>query len=90
MINQLTGMVPLAGSERMQRSQASGEAADSEKNSASGKQDGVDTTSLSPAAMAMARNVPPAGASAEQGKLDTDKSERMAEKSLEKRIDIRV
>jgi len=86
----LTGMVPLAGAERMQRSQAGGEAADSGKNSLSGQQDGVDTASLSPAAMAMARNVPPAGASTEQGKSGPDKSERMAEKSLEKRIDIRV
>jgi|JFJP01.2.fsa_nt_gi hypothetical protein len=90
MINQLTGMVPLAGPERMQRSQAGGEAANSEKNLLSGQQDGVDTTSLSPAAMAMARNVPPTGASAEQRESGPDKSESMAEKSLEKRIDIRV
>lgn len=91
MIGQMTGMTPLTGAERVQRSSGSGGGDAGTKNDVlSGLQGGGDSASLSPAALAMAKNVPPAGASAEQGETGPDESENMVEKSLEKRIDIRV
>lgn len=91
MIAQMAGMTPLTGAERVQRSAVSeGAATSPENDSASSLEGGVDRTSLSAAALALARNVPPAGESAEQGAAGPDESEDMVEKSLEKRIDIRV
>lgn len=90
MVGQVTGMMPLTGAERMQRSAESGGASSPENDLSSSLQGGIDSTSLSPAALAMARNVPPAGASAEQGKTGPDESESMVEKGLERRIDIRA
>ena len=90
MIGQITGMMPLTGAEKAQRSSVSGEDFSTKKDLSSSQQGGVDSTSLSPSALAMAKNVPPAGESTEQGKTGPDESEKVAEKSLQKRIDIRV
>ncbi|MFH2124697.1 MAG: hypothetical protein ABIJ50_14605 [Pseudomonadota bacterium] len=90
MIDQMTGMMPLTGTERVQRSSVNNADSSFQDISLSSMQGGMDTTSLSPAALAMAKNVPPAGESAEQGKTGPDESENVAENSLEKRIDIRV
>jgi len=89
MIGQMSGMMPLTGAERLQRSSAGG-ASTTENDGSGSLQDGLDRTSLSPAAVAMARNVPPAGESAEQRPAGPDETETIAEKSVEKRIDIRV
>lgn len=90
MIGQMSGMMPLTGAERIQRSAAGGGDLTTENDVSGSLQGGVDTTSLSPAALAMARNVPPAGESAEQRAVGADETESMVEKSLDKRIDIRV
>jgi len=90
MIGQMTGMMPLTGAERVQRSAVNGETSSKKNDLSSSLQGGVDSTSLSPSALAMAKNVPPAGESTEQGKTGPDESEKVAEKSLQKRIDIRV
>ncbi|MDD3813069.1 MAG: hypothetical protein PHZ02_00365 [Desulfocapsaceae bacterium] len=90
MIGQMTGVVPLTGTERVQRSSVSGADSTSQEVSLSSMQGGVDNTSFSPAALAMAKNVPPVGESAEMGKTGPNESENVAENSLEKRIDIRV
>lgn len=90
MVGQMTGLLPLTGAERVQRPSLSEETSTKENNVSSSTQSAVDRTSFSPAALAMAKNVPPAGESAEQGKTGPDESENVAENSLEKRIDIRA
>lgn len=90
MIGQMTGVTPLTGAERQQRSSVSGGASSTENDLSGSLQAGVDTTSLSPAALAMVKKVPPAGESAEMRASGPDETENMVEKSLEKRIDIRV
>ncbi len=90
MIGQMTGVMPLTGTERVQRSSVTDGTSSTKDDLLSNLQGGVDSTSLSSAALAMAKNVPPAGESSEQGKTGPDESEKVAEKSLQKRIDIRV
>lgn len=90
MIGQMTGMMPLTGAERVQRSSVTEGTSKAKDDLSSNLQGGVDSTSLSTAALALAKNVPPAGESAEQGKTGADESEKVAEKSSQKRIDIRV
>jgi hypothetical protein len=93
MVGQVAGMMPLTGAEQVQRSSVSGGAPGKENNvssSSQGGQGGVDKTSFSPAALAMAKNVPPPGESAEQGKTGPNESENVAENSLERRINIRA
>lgn len=90
MIGKMTGLLPLTGTEKAQRSSVSSETSRTKNDLSSNLQGGVDSTSLSTAALAMAKNVPPAGESTEQGKTGPDESEKVAEKSLDKRIDIRV
>jgi hypothetical protein len=90
MTGQITGLMPLTGAEKAQRSPVSGESSSTKKELLNNLQSGVDSTSLSPAALALAKNVPPAGESTEQGKTGQDESEKVAKKSLDKRIDIRV
>ncbi len=86
----MTGMMPLTGIEKAQRSSVNGENSSTRNDLSSNLQGGVDSTSLSTAALAMAKNVPPAGESTEQGKTGPDESEKVAKKSFDKRIDIRV
>lgn len=88
MIDQLTGMTPLTGTERSQRPQVNGKDSGIE-TLVSGLQSGMDSTSLSPAARAMVRNVQPAGASVEQGATSAQKNNE-AGKGVGTRIDIRV
>jgi hypothetical protein len=90
MVGQMAGMTPLTGAERVQRPTISGETSSTKDDLSSSLKGGVDSTSLSPAALAMAKNVPPAGESAEQGKAGPNESENVAENILEKRIDIRA
>ncbi|MBU0664584.1 MAG: hypothetical protein KJ990_08590 [Proteobacteria bacterium] len=90
MVGQMTGMTPLTGAERIQRPSVGEGTSAQENNVSSNKQGAVDSTSFSPAALAIAKNVPPAGESAEQGKAGPNESENVAENSLEKRINIRV
>lgn len=89
MIGQMTGIVPLTGAERLQRSSAGGPTA-TENDELSSFRDSLDRTFLSPTAVAMARNVPPAGEGAELRPAGPDETETMAETSVGKRIDIRV
>jgi hypothetical protein len=90
MVGQVAGMTPITGAERVQRSSVSEGTSKAKDDLLSNLQGGVDSTSLSTAALALAKNVPPAGESAEQGKPGPDESEKVAEKSPQKRIDIRV
>ena len=93
MIGQVAGMMPLTGAEQVQRSSVGGGASSKENNvssSSQGGQGGLDKTSFSQAALAMAKNVPPSGESAEQGQTGSNESENVAENSLEKRINIRA
>jgi hypothetical protein len=90
MVGQMTGMTALTGAERVQRPSVSEGTSTKENNVSSSSQSAVDSTSFSPAALAMAKNVPPAGESAEQGKTGPNESENVAENILEKRIDIRA
>jgi hypothetical protein len=90
MIGQMTGMTPVTGTERTQRTPANTGASSAESELLGGLQTDVDTTSLSAAALAMAKGVPPTGSSVEQGKTGPDKSENMVKKNLENLIDIRV
>lgn len=90
MIGQMTGIMPLTGAERLQRSSAGGPSA-TENDELSSFRDSLDRTFLSPAAVAMARNVPPAGEGAElRSPSGSDNTETMGETSVGKRIDIRV
>jgi hypothetical protein len=89
MIGQMAGLMPLTGAERLQRSSAGG-VSTTENDGSGSLQDGLDRTSLSSAAVAMARNVPPAGESAEQRPSGPDEAETIVEKRMQKRIDIRV
>jgi hypothetical protein len=90
MIGQMSSMMPPAGAERVQRSPVSGGEPSGKNDLLSNVPVSGDSTSLSPAALAMAKNVPPVGESAEQEGTKPDESENTAEKSSEKRIDIRV
>jgi hypothetical protein len=90
MVGQVAGMTPLTGTERAQRSAVSEGTSRTKDDLSSNLQGGVDSTSISPAALALAQNVPPAGESVEQGKPGPDESEKVAEKSPQKRIDIRA
>jgi hypothetical protein len=90
MIGQMSSMMPLVGAERVQRSPVTGEEPGGNNDLLSGVPVGGDSTSLSPAALAMAKNVPPAGESVEQRGTRPDESENTAEKKSEKKIDIRV
>lgn len=90
MVGQVAGMSALTGAERLQRPSVNGGTSAKQNNVSSTQQGGLDKTSFSPAALALAKNVPPAGASAEQGKSGPNESENVAENSLEKRINIRA
>jgi hypothetical protein len=90
MIGQMSSMMPLTGAERVQRSPVNGGEPSGKNDLLSSVPVGGDSISLSPAALAMAKNVPPAGESAEQEGTKPDESENTAEKSSEKRINIRV
>jgi hypothetical protein len=82
----------LVSSERLYRENPGEGANRLEKNNESGEASGVsDSVSLSPAALALARNVPPAGESSENGSsAEAERQPESAESLRMGSIDIRV
>lgn len=92
MIGEAGSISTLVNTERLQRDPVNGASGRREEEGESGQGQGAsDSVSLSPEAIALARNVPPAGEASEDG--DSTESERQAETAESSRrggIDIRV
>jgi hypothetical protein len=90
MIGEASGVTTLINNERIQReNQVSSESRSSDQGEEIGEQNFSDVTSFSAEALALAKNVVPAGGSAEEGQLEQQGQDK-TQNSTARFLDIRA